>query len=133
MNTRTHLLTVGWIYIGLGLLHLLPGAAIALEQWGAMRRYSGTLGEGIALMIFALGVLGAALSLVYFRVAAVYFGTATGARIIPPRTAVIILMILGIPYGTAAGIYALFVRRRLLGMGRGAADPEKGIPEPSKP
>lgn len=133
MNTRRHLFTVGWIYAALGLLHLVPGAVIAIEQWGEMQRYSGTVGAGIALGLFTLGVLGAALSLVYFRVAAIYFGKAKGSRTGLPRIAVISLMALGIPYGTAAGIYALFVRRHVLGKSRRAANPKRGIPEPSEP
>jgi len=98
---------------------------MAVEQWGEMQTYSGTLGEGIALALFILGLLGVAWSMLYLRVAIVYFGAARGSRTEIPSTAVITLMVLGIPYGTAAGVYALFVRRRVLGIEDPREDSEK--------
>ncbi|MFO7938109.1 MAG: hypothetical protein R6V06_10965 [Kiritimatiellia bacterium] len=111
MRTRTHLFCVAWIYALLGLIHVVPGTVFAVTYWQQAQQYSG-VGEGISLMFTAFGVLAIGISLIYFRVSLVYFYTAFGRLFFPGRVAVVLTMIIGFPYGSAAGAYALYVRNK---------------------
>lgn len=111
MSMRKHLLCVAWIFVALGLIHVVPGTLFAVAQWRQAQGFSG-VGEGISLIFAAFGVLAMGVSLIYFRVALVYFRTASGRLFFPGRVAVVLSMIMGFPYGTAAGAYALYVRNK---------------------
>lgn len=113
MSIRKHLLCVASIYALLGLTHAVPGTVVAVTQWQQAQHYSG-VGEGISLMFAAFGVLAIGISLIYFRVSIVYFYTAFGRLFLPGRVAVVLSMIVGFPYGIAAGAYALCARNKHL-------------------
>jgi hypothetical protein len=111
VSIRKHLLCVVWVFTALGLIHLVPGTLFAANYWQQAQRFSG-VGEGISLFFAAFGFLAIGISLIYFRVAIVYFYTASGRLFFPGRVAVVLSMIMGFPYGTAAGAYALYVRSK---------------------
>lgn len=100
----------------------MPGTLFAVTYWKQAQRLSG-VGEGVSLFFAAFGVLAIGISLIYFRVALVYFHTASGRLFFPGRVAVVLSMIMGFPYGTAAGAYALYIRSKHM-LNTEGAEPE---------
>ncbi len=111
MRTCNHLRIVAWTSLVFAVLYFVPGLLFAAEQWKNMQRFSG-VGEGLSLMFFIGAVFVVTISLFYFRIASAYFQTAAGKLLFPDRGAVIFVMILGFPYGTALGAYALYARKQ---------------------
>lgn len=111
MRIRKHLFCIVGLYSVLGLICLVPGISFFLDYWRDVNTYSG-VGEAIALLFAIGGLVMIGISLIYFRVAYVYYRVASGKKRRPGRVAVILSMIIGFPYGTLAGVYALYVRNR---------------------
>lgn len=117
---------VAWISLVMALLNLVPSMLFIAEQWTNRQVFSGTLeGFNLVLGVFAVFVCITTFfwSLFYFRIAIVYFQTAAGELLSPTRLAVIVIMILGFPHGTALGAYALYARKQYM------IDPENAEPE----
>jgi len=126
MTSRSHLRIVAWISLVLALLNLVPSMLFVAEQWRNTQAFSGLLeGFNLVFCVFAVFVCIITLfwSLFYFRIATVYFQTAAGELLFPTRLAVILIMIVGFPHGTALGAYALYARKQHM------IDPENAEPE----
>ena len=114
MKSQKHLIIAAWIFIVFSLLSMLPGISIlVMISLDAALFLSGpSYDKGLSWLLLFMGVYSVIMSLFYFRLTVVYFRTAAGKLLVPPRWVVFFVMIFGFPYGTAAGAYALYARHK---------------------
>ena len=122
MKNNNHLRIVAWISLALAVCNLVPCILFVAEKCQNPQAFSGFM-EGFGVIIYFFIIFACVITLIwslfYFRIAVVYFQSANGELLFPPRLAVILIMILGFPIGTVLGLYALYARKQHM-MGPGS-------------